>query len=258
MRAHLSHLSAHQAVLALAALSIVCLLPALAIAQQQRAPARQDQPSAAGREVRQAQQSPQQTDQQADQLAAYFADKILLANHCEKELSKIAQERSQNAEVKQFAQALIDDHMRLDQHLAQIAPQAVARFAEHHRARAAGEPIQVRTSAEERAEHDVLTQLRAINHRAAQKNLALSKQLLEQYQGQDFDMAFLGMQIGAHAWLLSELEALEGVGPSEFQQFVASTSKQVEEHLERAQALSKKFEDDRVNARGNTNDRGKT
>ena len=242
MHAHSSHRTGRRIGIALAVLGMAYLLPALASAQQQRAPIRQDQ----------------QAPQQMEQLAAYFADKILLANHCEKELSKIAKDRSQNAEVKQFAQTLIDDHMQLDQQLATIAPQAVARFAAQNQTRAEGEPVQVLTSAEERAGHDLLTQLCAINHRAAKKNLALSKQMLEQYQGQDFDMAFLGMQIGGHAWLLSELEALEGVGSSEFQKLVASTSKQVEEHLERAQALSKKFEDDRDNTRGNANERGKT
>lgn len=253
MHAHLSPRTGRRAGIVLAALSMLYLLPALAIAQQQRAPARQDQ------QIRQNQQARQeQAPQQTDQLAVYFADKILLANHCEKELSKIAKERSQNPEIKQFAQTLIEDHMQLDQQLAQIAPQAVARFAEHNQARAPDEPFQVRTSAVERAEHDLLTQLCAINHRAAKKNLALSKQMLEQYQGQDFDMAFLGMQIGGHAWLLSELKALDGVGSSEFQQLVRSTSEQVEEHLEQAQALSKKFEDDRVNTRGNASDRGDT
>lgn len=125
--------------------------------------------------------------------------------------------------------------------------------------RAAGQqPAQVRTSAEERAEHDVLTRLCAINHRAAEKNLAISKQMLEQYQGQDFDMAFLGMQIGGHAWLLSELESLEGIGSPEFQKLVASTTKTVQEHLAHAKALSKKFEDDRRNAPGNASKRGNT
>ena len=251
MCAHSSHQTGRRLGLSLAALSIACLFPALAIAQQ-RATIQEDRPA------RQEQAHQEQSPQQVSQLAAYFADKILLANHCEKEISKIAQERSQNAEVRQFAQTLIDDHMQLDQQLSQIAPQAVARFAEHNQARAAGEPFQVRTSAVERAEHEVLTQLCAINHRAAANNLKLSKQMLEQYQGQDFDMAFLGMQIGGHAWLLSELQALEGVGSNEFQQLVASTTKQVEEHLKQAQALSKKFEDDRVNARAKSNDRGDT
>ncbi len=255
MRTNSTRLDHRPAGLVLAALSLACLVPALALAQQQRAPiqpnelgqAQQEQPS---RQVQQPAQS--------EQLAAYFVDKLLLANHSEKELSKIATERSQNPEIKQFAQTLIDDHTQFDEQLAQIAPQAVARFAEHDRARATGEPAQVRTSARERADHDLLTQLCAINHRAAANNLAMSKQMLETYQGKDFDMAFLGMQIGGHAWLLSELKALDGVGSSEFQQLVASTSKQVKEHLKQAEEIKRKYEDERAETARDASNRGDT
>jgi predicted outer membrane protein len=208
-------------------------------------------------------------NQDAQHLTEYFADQLMLANHGEIELAKIAQERSTNNEVKQFAKMLIDDHMQLDAKLKQVAPKAAEKFAERRRvatelgARIArnirdrvneraidretptADRVQTRTAAREAGELDAFTRLCQINHAAARNHQELSKQLLEKYQGQDFDMAFLGMQIGAHGWLLSELQALQGVGTPEFQEIVTSATQSVQHHLEQAKALSKKFEDDR-------------
>jgi putative membrane protein len=201
----------------------------------------------------------------AQQLTEYFADQLMLGNQGEIELSKIAEERSTNNDVKQLAKMLIDDHTQLDAKLKQIAPKTAASFAE--RRRAAGElaarigrnirdrvtdraippedRVQTQTSAREAGEHDAFTRLCQINHNAARNHQDASKRLLEQYKGQDFDMAFLGMQIGSHTWLLSELQALHGVGTPEFQEIVASATQSVEHHLQQAKDLSKKLESNR-------------
>lgn len=204
------------------------------------------------------------------QLTDYFADKLMLANQSEIELSQIAAQKSSNQEVKQFAEKLIQEHRQLDQKLQQLAPAAAERFAERRRPggrlvdrladrldversadRPASDrivndrPAQIRTSARDVAAHDALNKLCMINHEACENHRQLSKQMLESYQGQDFDMAFLGMQIGQHAWLLSELKALDGVGTPEFQEVVTQARQNVEQHLQHAQMLSKKLEDDR-------------
>lgn len=208
-------------------------------------------------------------NQDAQQLTEYFSDQLMLANHSEIELAKIAAERSTNNEVKQFAKMLIEDHTQLDAKLKQVAPKAAENFADRRRVATelgariarnirdrvsdrandretpADDRVQTRTAAREAGEHDAFTRLCQINHAAVRNHLELSKQLLEKYQGQDFDMAFLGMQIGAHGWLLSELQALEGVGTPEFQEIVTSATQSVQHHLEQAKTLSKKFEDDR-------------
>jgi predicted outer membrane protein len=203
-------------------------------------------------------------------LTDYFADQLMLANQSEIELSQIAAQKSTNQEVKQFAEKLIQEHQQLDEKLKQLAPEAAARFADRPRAggrladrltdrldaersadrpasdRPANDrPAQIRTAARDAAAHDALTKLCMINHKACENHRQMSKQMLESYQGQDFDMAFLGMQIGQHAWLLSELKALDGVGTPEFQELVVQARQNVEQHLQHAKTLSKKFEDDR-------------
>ncbi len=205
------------------------------------------------------------------QLTDYFVDQLMLANESEIELSQIAAQKTENQEVKQFAEKLIQDHQQLDEKLKQLAPEAAARFAEPGR-RVGGRlvdrladrldadrpadrpaadrptndrPAQIRTGARDTGAHDVLTKLCMINHEACENHRQMSKQMLEKYQGQDFNMAFLGMQIGQHAWLLSELKALDGVGTPEFQEVVVQARQNVEQHLQQAKELSKKFEDDR-------------
>jgi predicted outer membrane protein len=204
---------------------------------------------------------------QQQQLTDYFVDTLMLANQGEIEASQFAAQKTSNQQVKQFAEMLIQDHQKLDEKLKQLSPGAAAQFAEHSRRfggrltdRLAGRPDgdrsapdrplrnrppQTRTGARDLATHDTLTRLCMINHQACANHRQMSKQMLESYQGQDFDMAFLGMQIGQHAWLLSELEALNGVGTPEFQQIVTEARQNVEQHLKRAKELSQKFEDDR-------------
>jgi len=194
-----------------------------------------------------------------DPLAEYFAAKLLLANKAEIALSKIAEQRSQNAEVKQLAAMLIRDHEKLDQQIAQLAPQAAAKFAARTGRRTTETPEQIRTSeqtrtgareqaAGENSAHGVLTRLCQIEHKACDIHTEHCKAMLERYQGQDFDMAYLGMQIGAHTWLLSELEAIGNVGNSEFQALVTEARQSVEQHLTKAKQLAQKLEDDRGRA----------
>jgi predicted outer membrane protein len=176
----------------------------------------------------------------AQQLTDYYANVLMLANRGEIELAKIALERSTNDEVKQMAQKLIDDHSQLNETLQKISPAAAATVA---RADTTGE--QRRTGARDTAGHDLLTELCRINHKAADNHLKQSKELLNRYKGQDFDMAFLGMMIGGHTWLASELDALNDVGTGQLKQVVDAAGKHVRDHLEAATALSKKLEDDR-------------
>jgi predicted outer membrane protein len=176
----------------------------------------------------------------AQQLTEYFTDVLMLADQCEIELAKIAIERSTNRDVQQLAKKLIDDHSQLTAQLKRTSPAAAESFA--RRDATEGQRL---TAAREGAQHDLLTELCQINHRAADNNLKQSKELLNRYKGLDFDMAFLGMQIGDHNWLAAELDALGDVGTTQFQQLVNSATEHVRDHLEAATTLSKKLEEER-------------
>jgi predicted outer membrane protein len=62
-------------------------------------------------------------------------------------------------------------------------------------------------------------------------------------EGQDFDMAYLGMKIASHAAALAELQAIQNVGSQEFQQLVRTAEKKTSDHLERAKELANNLKD---------------
>ncbi len=262
----------HNALRGVLASGLITSTAVIAVAQQQPVDRNAPQADNPPRIERRADDEARQTGEirrnasHEAQLTDYFVDQMMLANESEIELSQIAAQKTENQEVKQFAEKLIQDHQQLNEKLKQLAPEAAARFAERGR-RVGGRlvdrladrleadrsadrpandrPAQIRTGERDTGAHDVLTKLCTINHKACEAHRQMSKQMLESYDGQDFDMAFLGMQIGQHAWMLSELQALDGVGTPEFQEVVVQARQHVEQHLQQAKTLAKKFEDDR-------------
>ena len=85
----------------------------------------------------------------------------------------------------------------------------------------------------------------SIMSQACENNLKMTKEMLEQYEGQDFKMAFLGQQIVAHTACLAEMKAIESSGPEQIKAIAKQASPKIEEHLAMAKKLAKKFEDDR-------------
>lgn len=87
-------------------------------------------------------------------------------------------------------------------------------------------------------------QILAIDRQATENYVKSSTEMLKKYDGQDFDMGFLGFTIGSHTWALSELKAMNSVGDAEFQKLIGDATEKTEQHLAKAQELSKQFEKD--------------
>ena len=104
----------------------------------------------------------------------------------------------------------------------------------------------VRAANEMTALHRVL----AIDRQATRNYIQSSSDMLGKYQGQDFDMGFLGFTIGSHTWAVAELKALDSVGDEKFQKLITEATMKVEQHLTKAQELSKEFENESAQ-RGN-------
>ncbi|MCA9110015.1 MAG: hypothetical protein KDA52_08725, partial [Planctomycetaceae bacterium] len=166
-------------------------------------------------------------------------------------------------EVQQFAEMLAQQHSRLNEQLQQFAPNvsdAVLLTGNAGTLRESGfrgelqgerrtdreqqipEPQILET---ERDEKDLVTSLLRIDRNALQNYLDSSQKMLKQYEGQDFDMGFLGFQIGSHTWALAELDAMGSVGDEQFQEIVNDSRDQLKKHLQKAQQLAKQLEDDR-------------
>jgi predicted outer membrane protein len=86
-------------------------------------------------------------------------------------------------------------------------------------------------------------QLTTIVQDSHAKQLEMAREMLNKEEGQDFDMAYLGMKIASHAAALAELQSIQNVGSQEFQQLVRTTEKKTSDHLERAKELAKNLKD---------------
>lgn len=170
-----------------------------------------------------------------------MAKMLAICNKAEIEIAELATEKTQTPEVRQFAQRMIDEHTAFLEKLKQFAP-----HEEQADTAAAQDNPQATTSEaavaldEQDNEHDKMKQ---VQKRAAAYKLSLTKQILNQHEGQDFDMGFLGQQIMAHIDMLAVLHAVKDEGNAEFKDLVKEGLETAEDHLTEARRLAKTFED---------------
>lgn len=177
-------------------------------------------------------------------LQGFLVQKLMLGNKGEIEVSQLAQQKSQNPEVKAFAQKMIQDHQQMNQQLQGLSSgQRQGQSGQRSTAQATS-PTQPSLAAS--SGQGELQQLTQLTQRAAETHLKMVKQMLQQYQGQDFDMGYLGQQIAAHTHMLAHLQAIKAsgnVGSQEFQQLVSKAEQATTEHLDRAKQLAHQLED---------------
>lgn len=224
------------------------------------------------------------------QLTQMLAGKLMLGNHEEVELGKMAAARATTDSVKQFAQKMIEDHQRLNEQLKQFAPDspAAARITQGSTQPGQAQPGQltqtqpgqtqpapstdIRTERAYRSEDaqpalgaqrggqaqsNLQRQLTRVAEQSAENCLRMTKELLEQYEGQDFEMGYLGHQIIAHTQMLAHLQAAKDHGTPEFRQIVQQAEQSTQEHLDQAKQLARQLEDDRSPA-ARSSDAGST
>lgn len=174
-----------------------------------------------------------------------LTQKLIKANEAEIELATLAQEKTENEELKQFASMLVKDHQQFNKILQQHVGNQHSNQSNSGKAKVS-ESLQANTGtiASSNAA-TVPTQLCEIGEQACANSLKMTKEMLGNYEGQDFSMAFLGQQCVAHTMMLAELKAIESVGPKELQQIASQAAMKVEKHLDKAKQLAKKLEDDR-------------
>ncbi len=201
-----------------------------------------------------------------------YAGKLFLANQCTIELSRIAEEKSTNDDVKQFAEKLGQAHQQLNEKLRSLAPnEIVSAFpkndddgsnrdsaltgnnsvVDQRQIDEAGQvPSSGRTTVG-RASYDtptgsIVQKLAQIEHQAAKNGLESVKRMLTESSEQEFDMGFVGIEIASQTQMLAQLEAIKDVGSDELQQIVSSATQSVSSHLEEARKLARKLADERT------------
>jgi predicted outer membrane protein len=89
-----------------------------------------------------------------------------------------------------------------------------------------------------------MNQMNTIADRAAQSQLAITKELLERSDGENFDQRFISMQLAELTRLLSELRAVGEIGTESFNEVIRTAEELTEGHLASAEAIAT-----RLNAR---------
>ncbi len=194
-----------------------------------------------------------------DQLLAHW---VAGGNHAEITLSKIAEQRTKNPAVKQFAARMVEDHSAFLDKLQRFTgaedaadqtnrassaaktDKAVTRNENQTAddvARARNSAFVENATAEHRSDvtaHDLMR----IKHQIGKQCLAMAERDLEQAQGAEFDKCYVGTQIGMHMEMLATLEVLKTKAPGELGQLFADGERTTQEHLQMAKNLIHQLE----------------
>jgi predicted outer membrane protein len=206
----------------------------------------------------------------------YLANCLLGQNQSEVQLSELAKEKSENAEVKQFAQKMIDDHRKLIEQLQPLAGMqaGTGRGAAESATRSSdaatlpgpstatettapsgttaaapriGTSTDVTTStttstADQTSAHTgALHQLGQIERQIGERCTQATREELQQKSGAEFDKAFVGVTIGAHIHTLAALEVVGQQTQGQLAQVAQQAQPIVKQHLEQAKQLMKEL-----------------
>ncbi len=279
--------------LGVAAASVACLAAGIALAQQaagQRdaTQLRDDVPGRAATD--QADQTRQpvrdrirsrattQIEQRNVQLQAggsnqevekFLAGCLLQKNKCEVEFAQLAQQQSQNPEVKQFAQMLEKDHQKIVQQLEQLAGgqagqtstrtqrqtetnatgQNDAQRQPADTTRLPGSPGATQTTRSETQTANYgsqemsgpFAQLAQVEKQIGERQKQAMLDELQQKSGVEFDKCYVGSQVGAHMQSLAALEVISQQ-QGELAQIAQQAQPTVQQHLDHAKQLAKQLE----------------
>jgi predicted outer membrane protein len=199
----------------------------------------------------------------------FIATCLLIGNQEEVALAQEALSRAKSDNVKQFAQMLINDHQQAIQKLQQRARKGVGLDAsvnvavsnnsqstqvtvnrpQNDQIAAAQSPTAQQYTAN-RVDLDrdpvlfsgALDKVLKMHQHAAQECLTMTKALLQEKQGAEFDKAFVGSQIGAHVGMLAKLKASQQYASPEFASIIQESEQSVQQHLEHAKQLCQELE----------------
>jgi putative membrane protein len=205
----------------------------------------------------------------------YVAECLLEKNECEVEISQFALQRSQNPEVKQFAQMLISDHQAAIQKLQRLTntpagtnrSQGVQQTSYEGQISTSQQPTGQQVTGQQptgtttvRAQTDrmragdgggEIQQLAALEKRIGERAKQSLREKLEAKQGAEFDQCFVGSQIASHMHMLAGLEVLAESNAGELSQYAQESQPKVKSHLEAAEKLAEQLQNAAVRQSSN-------
>jgi predicted outer membrane protein len=232
----------------LVAFSAALLLVGVVVAQDPAQRLR-DQPQQPARPGAAAAQPGQPGAAGGGSLDSHLAQCLTMDNQHEIALAEVAKQRSQDNEVRQFADRLIQDHTQFLQQLARFAGNqpgiAGGQPGEGRPNERTGQPGQPATGqpgqpggAMAQAQGGQPNFL-ALKQQIGQKALDMTKKELEKKEGVEFDKCFIATQIGNHIWALSTLEVFKDqqISP-DLRNVIEKGIQTTQEHLDHAKKLA--------------------
>jgi predicted outer membrane protein len=207
---------------------------------------------------------------QNQEVEKFLAGCLLAKNKCEVEFAQLAQQQSQNPQVKEFAKMLEQDHQKIVQQLEQLAggqagqttTRAESQFQStsasgqndaqrqpSDTARLPGSPgatqtTRTETQTEAYGSQEMsgpFAQLAKIEKQIGERQKQAMLDELQQKSGVEFDKCYIGSQVGSHMQSLAALEVI-----SQQQGKLAQAAQQalptVQQHLDHAKQLAKQLE----------------
>lgn len=153
-----------------------------------------------------------------------FVEEASAKGLAEIESSKLALEKSQSAEVRKFAQSMIDDHTKANEELARIASAKKLKISK---------------------DPELMNKAKAL--------------ILKQRDGESFDEAYANHQVMAHEQSIELFQRATTLKDTELQTFAQKTLPKLQHHLQMARKLqsstriSNKDADDRDQVRKQAN-----
>ena len=193
-----------------------------------------------------------------------IAKKMIKANEAEIELAQMAMRKTDNEEIKQLTQTMVTDHQKLNEKIKKHCDMKDSGSANRRTSQTQttqGQLEQTQTSMPNQkstqgmrtlkaqpsgagASETVPAQLCAISDQACDNALKMTKEMLSEYDGEEFEMAFLGQQCVAHTMMLAELKAIESEGPQELRELCSKAIPTVKNHLQEIKTLASKLGND--------------
>jgi predicted outer membrane protein len=188
---------------------------------------------------------------QNQEVERFLASCLLAKNKGEIELSKFAQQQAESPQIKELAQQMVQDHQQLVEQLEQVAGhqgqpgQNDVQRQTSETTRLPGSPgasqTETRTTRSLTAtggsqDSGAIQQLIQIEQQIVERQGQSAREMLQQKQGSEFDNAFLGMTIHAHANTLAALEVIQQQG-GQLAQVAQQASPVVQQHLDHAKQL---------------------
>ncbi len=140
------------------------------------------------------------------------------------EIAKLAQQKAQSEEVRQFAEQMVKDHTPGMQEMQRLA----GNLASH---------------TQPKRESDGGLDWVAVKNQIGQQCLNSVKQELSQKSSAEFDQCFMGQQIAAHMKVVDELKVLRNYASQDLQQKLDKELQTAQQHLQHAKQIEKRLKE---------------